>query len=223
MILTQRTVDIIKNFATINPQGMIWPEGSTIAIDPPITKTMVAVAEIDETNHQRFPILDLMQFYSALSGFDKPEIELDGRIIHISDVGQRDRGTYDFIVGSEQIIKEPAGVAFPEEGAVSFELSQQTVIRLFKGIGIISAPKIAIKGDGSEMFAVGYDPENSGMNQYRIPLATTNSTFTFVFEVDHLTKLMKGMDYIASISKKGIARFKGDRLTYYVASKTIEG
>ena len=69
---------------------------------------------------------------------------------------------------------------------------------------------------------VGYDPENSGMNQYRIPLATTNDTFTFVFEVDHLTKLMKGMDYVASISKKGIARFKGDRITYYVGAKLIE-
>ena len=222
MILTQRTVDILKNFATINPTGMIWPVGNKISIDPSVSKTMVAIAEIDEENDQRFAILDLMQFYSALSSFDKPEIELDGVKIRIADTGQRDRGTFVFNTASEQIVKEPKGVDFPEDGAVTFEFTQQMVLRLFKGIGIIAAPKIAIKGDGSEMFAIGYDPENTGMNQYRIPLATTTSKFTFVFEVDHLTKLMKGMDYITSISKKGIARFKGDRIVYYVASKTID-
>lgn len=221
MILTQRTVEVIKNFAAINPNGMVWPVGNIIRIAPPTSKTMLVEATIEEDNADRFVILDLMQFYSALSSFDKPEVELDGVQIRMSDAGQFNHGTFILNTASEQIIKEPSTIKFPEEDTISFELDQATMSRLFKGIGIIAAPKIAIKGDGSEMYCVGYDPDNSGMNQYKVPLASTSDEFTFIFEIDHVNKLMKGMDYTVSISRRGIARFQGDRITYYVASKTL--
>jgi hypothetical protein len=221
VILSQRTTELIKNFAAINPNGMVWPEGSTLSVDPPITKTMLAVAEIDEVNDNRFAILDLVQFYSALSTFDKPELELDGTRIRVSDAGELSNGTFMFNTASELIVKEPKQIAFPDEDTISFELTSAMVNKLFRGVGIIAASKIAIQGENGSMVAMGYDPENSGMNQYKIPLSDTSQDFTFVFEVDHLTKLMKGMDYVASISPRGIARFKGDRLAYYIASKSI--
>jgi hypothetical protein len=221
MILTRRTLEIIKNFSQINPSGMVWPEGDILSIDPPITKTMLAVAQLDETNNERFAILDLVQFYSALSSFDKPEVELSGSRIVISDAGQAERGSFKFNTASEHVIKAPKGINFPDEDAISFDFDQQMVKRLFQGIGIVQAPKVIIKGEGGTMFAMGYDPDNSGMNQYQIPLSTTTKEFTYIFEVDHLNKLMKGVDYVASISPRGVARFRGDRLTYYVASKML--
>jgi hypothetical protein len=221
VILSQRTTEIIKNFAAINPDGIVWPEGSTLSVDPPHTKTMLAVAEIDEINDNRFAILDLVQFYSALSTFDKPELELDGMKIRLSDAGEQGNGTFLFSAASELIIKQPREVIFPEEDTISFEFNSQMVSKLFRGVGIVGASKIAITAENGDMFARGYDPDNSGMNQYKIPLGDSNKTFTFVFLVDHLTKLMKGLDYVASISPRGIARFKGDKLTYYISSEAI--
>jgi hypothetical protein len=221
VILTRRTVEIIKNFSQINPTGMVWPEGDIIAIEPPGIATMLAVAQLDETNNERFAIIDLVQFFSAISSFEKPELELSNRQIVISDAGQAERGNFKLNTASEQVIKAPQGMKFPEEDTVSFMFDQQMVNRLFKGISIVQAPKIIIKGDGGNMYAMGYDPDNSGMGQYQIPLSETAAEFTYVFEVDHLNKLMKATDYQVSISPRGIARFKGDRLSYYIASKTM--
>lgn len=221
MILTRRTIDILKNFSQINPTGMVWPEGDIIAIEPPVSKTMLAVAGIDEVNDQRFAILDLVQFFSAISSFDKPELELSDNQIVIQDAGQRENGRFRFNTASEMVIKPPKGMTFPEEDATTFDFDQAMVNRLFKGIAIVQAPKIIIQSKDGQMSAMGYDPDNSGMNQYQIPLATSTKEFTYVFEVDHLNKLMKGVDYVASISPRGVARFRGDRLTYYVASKAL--
>ncbi len=221
MILSRRTLEIIKNFSQINPSGMIWPEGDMLSIDPPTTKTMLAVAQLDEVNPTRFAVLDLVQFYSAISSFDKPEVDLLASRIVISDAGQAERGSFKFNTASEMVIKPPKGITFPEEDAISFDFDQQMVKRLFQGIGIVQAPKIIIKGENGTMYATGYDPDNSGTNQYQIPLSSTTQEFSYIFEVDHLNKLMKGQDYLASISQRGIARFRGDRLTYYVASKVL--
>lgn len=221
MILSRRTVEIIKNFSQISPNGMIWPQGNKLVVEPPTSKTMSAIAELDEENEDRFAILDLVQFYSAISVFDKPEVELSSSQIVISDAGQQDRGSFRFNTASEQVIKPPRGVEFPEENAITFNFDQQMVNRLFKGIGIVAAPNIVIKGDGNNMYAMGYNPENSGMNQFQIPLSTTSKVFSYIFEVDHLNKLIKGMDYVTSITSRGIARFRGERVTYYVASKML--
>jgi hypothetical protein len=132
VILSPRTIEIIKNFAAICPDGMVWPEGSTLAIDPPITKTMLAVAEIDEVNDNRFALLDLVQFYSALTTFDKPEVEQDGMKIRVSDAGERGNGTFLFNTASELIIREPKEIKFPEEDTISFEFDSSMTAKQAK-------------------------------------------------------------------------------------------
>jgi hypothetical protein len=64
MKLSQETIAILKNFATIN-QGVFFKEGNTISTMSP-QKNILVDAKISETIPQNFGIYDLNNFLSVI-------------------------------------------------------------------------------------------------------------------------------------------------------------
>ena len=73
--LSKATIDILKNFSTINT-SIVIKEGNilrTISNE----ENILASATIEETFPQTFAIYDLNQFLSGLSLFDSPSLVFD--------------------------------------------------------------------------------------------------------------------------------------------------
>ena len=72
MKLSENTINLLKNFAGINP-NMVFKAGSSIATIAE-AKNIMASATVTETFPQEFGIYDLNEFLSTLTLVDNPEL-----------------------------------------------------------------------------------------------------------------------------------------------------
>ena len=87
MKLSNQTINVLKNFSTIN-QNLVIKEGSDIATMSAM-KNIVAKAKVEESFTKEFAIYDLNEFLSALSLFGTPNLDFQN----------------DFVVGTKQFTK----------------------------------------------------------------------------------------------------------------------
>ena len=82
MIISNDTLNVLKNFATINPNLVFKPgqELKTIAE----SKTIMASAKIVEDFPQEFGVYDLNEFLSVYSLIDNPTVEFEDKAMVIS-------------------------------------------------------------------------------------------------------------------------------------------
>ena len=69
MEVSDTTLNVLKNFATINP-SLLFPAGDKLATLSP-KKNIMAKAKIEESIPKRFAIYDLNQFLGVVSLFKK--------------------------------------------------------------------------------------------------------------------------------------------------------
>ena len=70
MKLSTNTIQVLKNFASIN-QNLVIKEGNTISTMSAM-KNIVAKAEVEETFPKQVAIYDLNEFLASLSLFKNP-------------------------------------------------------------------------------------------------------------------------------------------------------
>lgn len=224
MQLSKRTVEVLKNFNLINPQGLVFPEGSVLTHMPSKTSNIIVVADIDEEIKERFAVYDISQLLNCINAFETPQLVVDKLKIFVSDVNKIDLGEFTINSAAEAVIKPTPKIKFPESTIkLSFQLSKDMYKLLLKGIAIVESPSVAIIGDGEKIYFTGLDDNNSGKGQYSLPIGDTKESFRYVFPLDTINKLMAGTDYTVSIASAPagftISRFQGDRITYYLAVK----
>ena len=82
MKLSERTIQVLKNFSTISQSILVRP-GSVIK-SMTAQRSVIGRAEVDEVFEKEFAIYDLSRFLSAVSLFDKPEVTLSDNHLTIS-------------------------------------------------------------------------------------------------------------------------------------------
>lgn len=224
MELSKRTVEVLKNFNIINPQGLVFPKGNKLTHMPLNSHNIIVTADLDETIEQRFAIYNVSQMLNCIGAFETPQLVVDNLKIHISDVNKIDLGEFTINSAAEAVIKPALEIQFPEKATkLSFQMTKDTYKLLLKGIAIVEAPSVAIIGDGEKIFFTGLDDSNAGKSDFKLPIGDTNEKFRYVFPLDTINKLMMGMDYTVSIAVAPagftISRFMGDRITYFLAVK----
>ena len=83
MELSSRTVEILRNFSTINPNIVV--NGGNVLKTMSIAKNIVSRAEIDESFPNTFGIYDLSEFLSVLSLVDRPSITFGDNFCTVSN------------------------------------------------------------------------------------------------------------------------------------------
>ena len=76
MKLSDRTINLLKNFATIN-QSILFKQGNQLRTIS-VMKNILAEANIDEDFPQDFGVYDLSQFLNSLGLFQEPELNFTG-------------------------------------------------------------------------------------------------------------------------------------------------
>jgi len=216
MELNPNTIDILKNFSSINT-NLLVNEGNTIRTISD-ARNVVATAMVTEEFSQKFGIYDLNEFMGVLSLVNGPTLKFEEEFVTIGDNTGRAKIKYFF--SPEETLTTPTKDITMPEADVKFTFDNDTMSKIKRAAATLGHENMSIaKGDGSIVLSV-LDNNNSTSNAYSIEVGgefPENSAFNFVINIANL-KLLPG-DYDVSISSKLISEFKHKELNvrYWIA------
>ena len=209
MKLENRTVQILKNFAMINP-SMLFREGSVQTTIAP-QRNILARSTIKESFPKEFAIFDLSRFLGVLSLFNDPEIDYDDTKVLISQ--GRQNVAYTF-ADPELIVAPPSKTPNVSEPEISFTLTSDTLQSTMRALGALQATHIVVEGDGENITIGVAKPSDPTSDTFKIDVGQSNYSFKFAFKAENI-KILTG-DYEVEISSKNISHFKGGDVEYWI-------
>ena len=127
MKLSDKTIQILKNFATINQSILVRPGNVLKTITP--LKTILAQATVAETFGQEFAIYELPRFLGTISLFSDPEFTFQEKFVTISSGKQRVNYTY---ADASMIMTPPSkDISFPDT-EVEFTITSEQLSTISK-------------------------------------------------------------------------------------------
>jgi|APCry1669192806_1035432.scaffolds.fasta_scaffold01892_7 hypothetical protein len=221
MKISERTLQILKNFSTINP-SIALKEGNAIATVAH-NRNIIVDAKIEETIPKDFCIYDLNNFLSLLSLFkDGAELEFDDD--HVLIVGMDGRSKVKYRTASPNTI-----VAAPDKRPtlpfvdVTFNLTAKDFTWLIRTASVLGSPNFAIESDGSKVTLKTFDLLDDSAHTNTLTLDTIDPeglSYTLIFKTENL-KIIPS-EYVVEICSKGLAKFtdNNNELIYYVSIET---
>ena len=216
MKLSEHTVDVLKNFASIN-QNLVIKEGSTLTTMSAM-KNIVAKAEVEESFDKEVAIYDLNEFLASISLFANPVLEFDEGFVTIREENNP-KNSLKYFYSDPSVVTSPNKTITMPSKEVSFKLNGENLNKLKRAAGVIQAPDLVLEKKNTDVFLTVKDKKNDTANTFSIDVDTVadGSDFKFYFKVENL-KLMDG-DYEVDISSKNISHLESSNkdVEYWVA------
>ena len=217
VILSRKTLDVLKNFSTIN-SSIVFRKGSTVRTISN-AENILAKFTGEEVFPVDFAIYDLSQFLSGISLFSDPQLEFDNENF-VNIRGGRQSAKYFFSDPEITLKSAPEkNVNFPGSD-LQFNLTGEDLIALQKASAVYSLPDLtfqSIEGH-DEIKLILRDKENDTSNTYDITVAgSTTGTYTLDLKIENI-RLLPG-DYTVKVSQHLISEWTNVNtdLTYYIA------
>ena len=214
MKLSEKTVNLLKNFAGIN-QSILFKKGNKLRTMS-VMKNILAEAEVEEEFPKDFAIYDLVQFLNGVSLYTNPQIEFTTDSNLTSREG-KDRKTKYFFADPSVVVAPPEkSIALPTED-VCFSLDSDQLASLMKASAVYQLPDLCAVGEAGVVKLVVRDKKNDTSNEYSINVGMTDAEFSLNFKVENI-KILPGT-YEVVISEKLLSRFVNTNynLTYFIA------
>lgn len=204
MKISNETLQIIKNYATINT-NILFREGNSIATIS-AGKSIFAKATVPENFPKEVAIYDLNSLLALLSITGDQDIEFGDSSMTISS----ESGQFEYFYANPNVLA-PKYAEWPvktptSEGFYTFELSHEQVHMITKSVSILGAQMISIIGDGENATLIVGDPKTPSTNAYRKQLGKCDRTFNAHLNIENF-KIISG-DYSVVISDKSFIHFK---------------
>ena len=216
MKLSEHTVEVLKNFATIN-QNLVIKEGSTLTTMSAM-KNIVAKAEVEESFDKEVAIYDLNEFLASISLFTNPILEFEDGFVTIKEENNP-KNSLKYFYSDPSVVTSPNKTITMPSKEVSFKLNGENLNKLKRAAGVIQAPDLVLEKKNTDVFLTVKDKKNDTANTFSIDVDTVadGSDFKFFFKVENL-KLMDG-DYEVDISSKNISHLASSNkdVEYWVA------
>jgi hypothetical protein len=210
MKISTNTVNVLKNFAKINP-SIVVPEGNVLKTISP-SKTIMAKATVETNFSKRFAVYNLDKFISTMSLHNDPELKFGDRSVEIYDGSAKSIITYS---DESTITKAPDKEINLPSVDVTFTLTWDNLKDVEKAAGVMSLPEIIVMGDGKNVFLQCEDSKNPSGDVHSINIGDTDKIFKAIFKVENI-KILPG-DYEVTISSRGISHFVGKDIEYWIA------
>ena len=214
MKLSEKTVNLLKNFAGIN-QSILFKKGNKLRTMS-VMKNILAEAEVEEEFPKDFAIYDLVQFLNGVSLYANPQIEFTTDS-NLTIREGKDRKTKYFFADPSVVVAPPEkSIALPTED-VCFSLDSDQLASLMKASAVYQLPDLCAVGEAGVVKLVVRDKKNDTSNEYSINVGMTDAEFSLNFKVENI-KILPGT-YEVVISEKLLSRFVNTNynLTYYIA------
>jgi hypothetical protein len=205
-----KTLDVLKNFYTINP-GIKFTKGKILKTVSPLSKSILAKAYITDEIEAEFCIGELNKFMSVLSLFGNPEITFGDTSCIIK--GNNNRVEYVYTAENFMTVapdKEPKLT----NCEVQFTFTNENFQEVRKAMAILQSDLMVVVGDGKQLSIQTRDSKNVVKDRYTLTIGETSHNCELVIKGEHL-KLLP-LDYEVSITSKGFSWFKNPDVEYWI-------
>lgn len=217
MNLSNDTVDVLKNFSTINPNLVIESGQKIKTISE--SKTVMASADIVEDFPEQVGIYDLNEFLSVLNLVESPQIDFKGKFMNVSGGSQFAQQVRYYYSNTEILTTPNKDITMPEID-VAFTLSEDILNKLKQASAVLGHNDLSFVGKDGSIEGVIHDQKDSTANVFMLNVESGNTItqeFNFDFNISNL-KLIPG-DYFVSLSKNKISHWQNQNfpIEYFVA------
>lgn len=210
MKIATNTVNVLKNFAKINP-SIVVQEGNVLKTISP-SKTIMAKAKVETQFSKKFAIYNLDRFISTVSLFNDPELKFGDKAVEIFDGNKKSNYTY---ADESVITKAPDKEINLPSAEVKFTLTNEVLKDVEKAASVLGLPEIVVSGDGTNVFLQAMDTKNPSGDVYSVNIGDTDKTFRAIFKAENIKIIPE--DYEVTISARGISHFSGKDVEYWIA------
>ena len=208
--ITNNTLEILKNFASIN-SNILVKEGNVLSTISPV-KNVMAEATITETFDTQFGIWDLNKFLGTVSLFDSPEFLFEENFVTISS--SKNNSSVKYYYSEPSLLTTVNRQINMPDSVVDCTITEKTFNDITKAASVLQVGDIAIRSNANELEIVALDKKDSTSNSYSITLGDLphgDHDFCFYFKAENL-KMLPG-DYDVSITEKVVSQFTNTNLS----------
>ena len=218
MKLSNETLNVLKNFSTIN-QGIQFKQGKKLTTVSS-SKTVLAQANLTDEFPEEFCIYDLNQFLSVHSLNKDTELAFDDANV----IFKSGKSKIKYRKTAKDMIVTPPEkeLTLPSQDC-SFTLSAEDYNSIMNTAKVLSSPHIAVKSEGDTIELVAFDANDNSAHTQSIEVGSGNGKqYNVVFKTENI-KLIPG-SYDVVISFKGIGHFKNTKedIQYWIAFEAKE-
>ena len=219
MKLSSNTMNVLKNFSTINDNIFVKPGNVLETISK--QKNILARADIAESFAEEFGIHDLNNFLSVLtlSKDSSPEIDFENNDVVIKSRAGRSNTKYRK-ASKEVLVIPPEKKINMDNAEISFTLSAEDLDWFQKASSALNSPNIAFLSDGEKINVQLFDAKDDSSNVNTTTIADSDGKkFKMVFATENF-KFIPG-NYQVTIHSKGVGHFKNSAvgIEYWVTTE----
>lgn len=212
MQLSDNTLDLMANFATINANMVLKPGQQIKTISE--AKNILAIADIVEDFPQEMGIYDLNEFLSIHGLVENPTLEFEENAVLVKDGTNKVR----YFFAQPSILTTPEKDITMPETEVQVHFTEESLSRIRKAASVLGHIDFSIEG-GTDVIAKVYDAKDSSSNTFELNLGQNTSGFNYNFHMNISNlKLVHGT-YDVFISSKLISKWECNNLpvNYFIA------
>lgn len=216
MELSATTMQILKNFASINPNFVIKPGNTLMTVAE--AKNILCSAAVNENFEKITGIYDLNEFLGVLNLVDTPNVYFTDQYARVCDSSGRAEIKY-YYSDPDMLTFPSKAIAMPE-AQVKFTLDQTTLNNIKRAAATLGHSELAIEPSEGCISLTVMDQENTTSNTYSIEIDgdyDPSDDFKFILSISNLKMIPS--DYEVGISSSLISQFTSTDmdLTYWVA------
>jgi hypothetical protein len=215
MKLSERTIQLLKNFSTINQSILVRPGNVLKTVSP--LKTVFAQATVAEDFDKDFAIYELPRFLGTISLFSEPEFTFNDKYVTISSGKQRVNYTYADLSNPMIVAPPSKNINFPDP-EVEFNMTSDQFSTILRAGSVLRMPEIAVIGEDGVISIRAVDSKNPTADVFSLDVGECDKDFRVIFRPENL--MIIPANYTVSLTNVGISRFSTDNLTYWIATES---
>ena len=166
MQISKETIDILKNFASINSNILIRKGKALSTIST--AKNIFAKANVIEDFPVEVPIYDLNSLLALLTLMENQNVEFGDKSLTIS----KDGGKFEYFYSSPTVIIAAPDKTIEVDNHFQFKLSAEDVQMIMKAAAITAAPTISVVCKHQQVVLTIGDKKNDTASTYKKSIGT---------------------------------------------------
>ena len=211
MKLSKETLDVLKNFATINTNILVREGGTLSTIST--GKNIFARAEIKESFPKEFAVYDLNSLLSLLTVMEDTEVDFGDESLKVS----KGKSVFEYFYADPNIIVSAPDKSIEVDNFFQFDLTKEDIDMVLKAAAITAAPMLSVIGNVSEVVITVGDPATPKSNSFRQVIGQTDKTFDARLAVENFKVVPSGYTVILSQKKFMFLESSNNNLKYWLA------
>jgi hypothetical protein len=217
MIFDELTLNVLKNFSTINPSIRVLPGNIITTVNK--GETVFARAKVPNEFEKEFAILDLSRFLAALSIITKPEVEfVDTHILIKNSTGSNK--IYYTLTSPNAVLSKPDSKVSIKQIDVSFQFTLEMYSQLTKAISVLQSNEVTFCEENGKLVVKAQSSSNPSENVYSVEICELDNPLSKSYTIDVDNIALMPSDYTINLDTRGMVNFSKENLDYYVMIKS---